>query len=117
MLGAQTLGGGSQSPSSVEAHLPLNGISLGNLESQVGLWRTDQPWVSETFYLRPEAVPTGSGFSATWRRSHLKRRAFTEENRSERIARSLAAVSAVQPTQLSASEWRRVVEADVEDQY
>jgi hypothetical protein len=117
MLGAQTLGGGSQSPISMEAQLPLNGMSLGTSELQVALGRKDQPWASQAFSLQPGTVPMGAGFSASWRLSHLKQRAFTEGNRSERIRKSLAAVSATQATRLSASKWKRVVEADVEDQY
>jgi hypothetical protein len=116
MLGAQTLGGGAQSPISIEAQLLLNSISLGNLELQLGLGWKDQPWALQAFSLQPGTVPMRAG-SVSWRLSHLKRRVFTEDNRSERIRRSLAAVRVTQATQLSASEWKRVVEADVEDQY
>jgi len=115
MLGAQTLGGGSQSLIPTELRLPFTGISLANAESQLSSWGKDQPSVLQVFF--PRAEPVSCEFSGSWRLVRLKRRTFAEENRSQRIARSLAAVSAPQPTQLSASEWKRVVEADVEDQY
>jgi hypothetical protein len=116
MLGAQTLGGGSQTLMPMEPQVPLSGISLANVESQLRFWGKDQPWALQAFFSMSERIPT-SEFSGSRRLLRLKRRTFTEENRSQRIARSLAAVSAPQPTQLSASEWKRVVEADVEDQY
>jgi hypothetical protein len=49
--------------------------------------------------------------------SELKRKAFPENGRAERIAKSLAAVNATQVTHLSSSEWRRIAKADIEDQY
>jgi hypothetical protein len=115
MLGAQTLGGNSQSLFPVEPQLPLSGISLANVESQLRFGGKEQPW-AQAFFLRSERLPA-SEFSASRRLLRLKRRTFTAENRSQRIERSLAAVGAPQPTQLGASEWKRVVEADVEDQY
>ncbi len=60
MLGAQTLGGGSQSPISMEAQLPLNGMSLGKSELQVALGRKDKPWASQAFSLQPGTVPMGA---------------------------------------------------------
>jgi hypothetical protein len=115
MLGAQSLGGDSQSMISMEARAPFSSIGLANLESQLGFCRQDQLWPLQTF--SAPAPVLMSELSGSWRLLRLKRRKFIEESRSERIARSLAAVNAPQPTQLSASEWQRVVEADVEDQY
>jgi hypothetical protein len=117
MLDGQTLGGGAQLPIPMADLSRSGGGNLANARSQFGLVNEEQSWVSHAPLLfellsitaRPSALPS--------QLSNLKRRAFTETDRAQRVARSLAAVNAAQPTQLSASEWKRVVEADIEDQY
>ena len=117
MLSGQTLGGGSQFPMPVAPDSPANAGSLANLGSQISFASKGQAWVLnaslgiESFFggLDPQVSSS--------RLSDLKRKAFAETGRMERIAKSLAAVNAAQPTRLSASEWKRIAEADIEDQY
>ncbi len=40
----------------------------------------------------------------------IKRQKFTPEGREQRIAASLAALNAAQPTELSLAEWKEIVE-------
>lgn len=48
----------------------------------------------------------------------LKRQQFTVEGKTERVARSLAALSQPQPIRLSPQEWRSVAEdPDLENQF
>jgi hypothetical protein len=49
--------------------------------------------------------------------ARLKRNRFTLRGRAERIAKSLAALATSQPTDLSPSEWREIIESDVEEQF
>jgi hypothetical protein len=117
MLGEQTLGGGSQRPMPIESYRPSNGGNLANSRSQLGFTSNEQ-W--RTSHALPYfELPSGIVHLSTSasRLSNLKRRTFAESGRAERIAKSLAAVNAAQPTQLSPSEWKRVAEADLEDQY
>ena len=116
MLTGQTLGGGSQVAMPIPTHPLTNGGNLANSGSQISLatkegFSFDVTLLFESFYggVHPGAPPS--------KLSDLKRRAFPESGRMQRIAKSLAAVNAVQPTQLSPSEWRRIAEADIEDQY
>jgi len=51
----------------------------------------------------------------TARLALLKQNTFTAEGRRDRIAASLAAVNRSQPTQLSASQWKDIVE-EIEDE-
>jgi hypothetical protein len=116
MLGGQTLGGGSQLPHAMPPHPLANGGNLANPGSQIGLaskegFLFDASLLFESFSGGIHPQPPSS------RLSDLKRKAFPETGRIERIAKSCAAVNAAQPTQLSSSEWKRITEADIEDQY
>jgi len=51
----------------------------------------------------------------TARLALLKQHTFTAEGRRDRIAASLAAVNGSQPTQLSASQWKDILE-EIEDE-
>lgn len=110
MLGGQTLGGSSQLPMPSEPRRFPDG---GNLA--LGFTNKEQSRLSTLSFFE---------FSGTFRLpasssqlSSLKRRAFADSGRAERISKSLAAVNATQPIQLSPAEWKRVAEADIEDQY
>jgi hypothetical protein len=110
MLGGQTLGGSAQVLMPNEPHrFPDRGnLTLGFTNKEQSRPSTLSFFeLSGTFRL-----PASSS-----QLSSLKRRTFAESGRAERIARSLAAVNAAQPIQLSASEWKRIAEADIEDQY
>jgi hypothetical protein len=119
MLDAQTLGGGSQFPMPIQSHSLSNGGNLANFRSQVSFtsasrepsWFSVSPFIFE-FFSASVPVPASSSLL-----SSLKRKAFGETGRAERISKSLAAVNAAQPTHLSPSEWKQVAEADIEDQY
>ncbi len=119
MLDAQTLGGGSQFPMSLQSDSLSNGGDLANFRSQVSFtsgstetsWFSISPFIFE-FFSAGFPVPASSSLLFS-----LKLKAFGESGRAERISKSLAAVNAAQPTHLSPSEWKQVAEADIEDQY
>jgi hypothetical protein len=115
MFTGQTLGGGFQTPMPITIHPFVKGGTLANLSSQISVVKTERSFFEasaffESFSRNVSSVPASM-------LSDLKRKAFSESGRMERIARSLAAVNAVQPTLLTTLEWRGIVEADVEDQY
>jgi hypothetical protein len=117
MLSGQTLGGVAQFPMPIECHSLTNGGNLSNGRSQVTFITAERSWISQVpaiFGLFSAPVHLSASFSQLL---NLKRKAFAESGRAERIAKSLAAVEAAQPTHLRPSEWRRVAEADIEDQY
>lgn len=45
----------------------------------------------------------------------LKRRKFTSDGKKQRVARSLTALNAPQPTKLSTAEWKAILE-EIEDE-
>ena len=51
----------------------------------------------------------------TFRLALLKRQKFTPQDRATRIAASLAALNAPQPTDLTLAEWKEIVE-EIEDE-
>jgi hypothetical protein len=97
-------------------HPVTDGGNLANSGSQISLasgvrFFFDDSLLLESFSGHGHPQPLSSKLS------DLKRKAFSESGRKERIARSLAAVNAPQPTKLSSFEWKRIAEADIEDQY
>jgi hypothetical protein len=52
---------------------------------------------------------------ASFRLSLLKRQKFRTQGREERIATSMAALNAMQPTALSLAQWKEIVE-EIEDE-
>lgn len=97
-------------------HPLANGGNLANSGSQISLASKERFFFDASVFfesfsagVRPQAPSS--------KLSQLKRKAFPESGRMERIAKSLAAVNAAQPTHLSSSEWKRIAEADIEDQY
>jgi hypothetical protein len=116
MLAGQTLGGGSQVPMPIPPHPLANGGNLANSGSQMSLASKEESLFDASLFF--ESFSGGvHPHAPSSRLSDLKRKAFPETSRMERIARSLAAVNAAQPTHLSSSEWKRITEADIEDQY
>jgi hypothetical protein len=117
MLSGQTLGGGSQLPIRFSPNQPASGVSLANSGSQISFANKQQSWIFDA------SLAFGPFFGAihpqvsSSKLADLKRKAFPEIGRTERIAKSLAAVNAAQSTCLSSSEWKRIAEADIEDQY
>ena len=100
----------------IPTHPLTNGGNLANSGSQMSLASKQRfPFDASLLF---ESFSKGVHLAASSSKlSDLKRKAFPESGRMERIAKSLAAVNAVQPTQLSSSEWKLIVEADIEDQY
>lgn len=116
MLIGQTLGGESQVPSPIPPHPLANGGNLANSGSQMSLASKEQSLFDTSLFF--ESFSGGIYPQASSSKlSDLKGKAFPESGRVERITKSLAAVNAAQPTQLSSSEWKRIAEADIEDQY
>lgn len=105
------LGQSQQTPAFIHAHLPVelrvNGGSLGNEVSQV-------PNKTPDLFLTAYGRIYGSQQPA-FRLALLKRQRFTREMRQQRIATSLAALNAPQPTELTLSEWKEIAE-EVEDE-
>ena len=115
MLSGQTLGGEAQLPILVRSHLLATGGNLSDSSSQTSnsnkLQRFGASQVVESY------LGTTNPRTASSKLSDLKRKTFVARGRMERIAKSLAAVNATQVTHLSATEWKRIAETDVEDQY
>ncbi len=117
MLGEQTLGGGSQLPAPIAPQPPANGRSLANSGSQISLASKAQSQIFDASLFFESLSGGIHPQTSSSRLADLKRKAFSESGRRDRIAKSLAAVNAAQPTHLSSSEWKRIAEADIEDQY
>ncbi len=87
---------------------PFNVSLLGNQFSQVPTMQA----VTDSFL---DAYPRL--FSASlpaFKLALLKQEKFTPEGREQRIASSLAALDAAQPTELSLAQWKEIVE-EIED--
>jgi|SRR5579864_1685614 len=73
--------------------------------------RLEQWWRIPPDTAEPVSAPNAKLLEA-------KRRHFTSEGKSERVARSLAALSQPPHSQLSGAEWRKIMEdQDLEDQF
>ena len=59
-------------------------------------------------------LPSGSHIA--FKLTLLKQLKFTPESREKRIAASLAALNAAQPTELSLAQWKEIVEEVEEDE-
>jgi hypothetical protein len=116
MLGGQTLGGGSQLPMPIAPHLTENGGSLANWGSQIRPADKEQLRIFDASLFLQSFSGSIHPQASSSRLTDLKRKAFPETGRMGRIEKSLAAVDAAQPTHLSSSEWKRIAEADIEDQ-
>ncbi len=115
MLTAQTLGG-PQHPSLIVLPQPLLGGNLANRDSQLGL-EADGRVTRVTFAVNLFGETAVSQSPLSSKLAALKRERFAPDTAGDRILRSLAAVGAPQPTQLSAAEWKLVAQADIEDQF
>lgn len=94
-----------------------NGGNLANSGSQISLASKEESQFFEASLFFGSFSGGIHPQASSSKLSDLKRKAFPDRGRMERIAKSLAAVNAVQPTHLSSSEWKRIAEADFEDQY
>ena len=93
---------------SSSANVNANGL-LGNTSSQSFVFSFDVDSVMETYRtLLSSAQPA-------FKLAILKRQKFTGDGREERIAASLAALNAPQPTELSLAQWKSILE-EVEDE-
>jgi len=91
-------------PSSVD--VGANGL-LGNTSGQISVFSFDVEM--ETYHtLLSSAQPA-------FKLAILKGQKFTPEGRQQRIAASLAALNAPQPTDLTLAQWKEIVE-EVEDE-
>ncbi len=116
MPNAQPLGGDAQRLMPIASHLHTNGGNLASSGSQISLTSKERPRIFDASLLF-ESFSGGTRAQTSSELSDLKRKAFPESGRMGRIAKSLAAVDATQPTHLSSSEWKRIAEAEIEDQY
>jgi hypothetical protein len=113
MLYEQGLGGAVQRPVSSPPTLVSPNAGLGNVTIQTGSngvrnfsWNVASP---------APPVPKPAPLAA--KLAQLKHEKFSSRDRTERIAKSLAAIAAVQPSTLTAAEWKQIVESEIEDQY
>jgi hypothetical protein len=94
--------------------LSLGSVNAGLLGNQLG---QAPSWQAFTDTLLGEYYKQRSASQPSLKLAILKEQQFRAEGRGQRIATSLAALNAPQPTQLSASEWKEIVEEieDIED--
>lgn len=113
MLGGQALGG-SQTPAQLLPTTTLLGTSLANPRSQTTSMVEELLW---RIPVAPELPQTVVPAPFASKLMELKRDRFALKGKAERVARSIAAIETPQPTRLSASEWKQIAEADIEDQF
>lgn len=112
MLYEQGLGGTAQRPVSLPASLVSPNAGLGNQTIQTISNGTQLFWTHA-----PQAPPVLRPAPLAARLAQLKHEKFSSKDRTERIAKSLAAIAAVQQSTLTAAEWKQIVESEIEDQY
>lgn len=90
-------------PSGVPASAGLIGESVGQM-------------LANSDSLIANFPPPSNGAESTFKLVMLKRQRFSLGGREQRVATSLAAVNAAQPTDLRLAEWKEIVESIEDDE-
>jgi hypothetical protein len=93
----------------VPTQLPANVSLLGNKFSQAPTMQAVAHGFVDLHYFK-----LFSAYQSAFKLGLLKQQKFTPEGKQSRVAASLAALNAAQPTELSLQQWKEIVE-EIED--
>ncbi|SRR6266403_744248 len=93
----------------IPTQLPGNVSLLGNKPSQAPRMQALSHSFVDLYYFELFSV-----YKSAFKLGLLKQQKFTPEGKDRRVAASLAAMNAAQPTELSLQQWKEIVE-EIED--